>query len=120
MPLLPPAVERWLRQNGAVIGISLFLVAATVAVYVQTVGFGFVSWDDDQYIYENRHVMQGFTADTLAWAFTGVHAANWHPLTTLTHLLDWSLYGNWAGGHHLTNVLLHAASAWCCFWPCGG
>ncbi len=111
LPLLLPAMDEWLRKYGAVLGISLFLVAATAAVYSQTVGFDFVSYDDNQYVYENRHVKEGFNADSLLWAFTGVHAANWYPLTTLTHILDWTLYGKWAGGHHLTNVLLHAASS---------
>ncbi len=110
-PLLPPAVEVWLRKNGAVLGIGLFLVAATLAVYGQTLGFEFVSFDDNQYVTENRHVKEGLTLDGLGWAFTSGHAANWHPLTWLSHMLDWSLYGAWAGGHHLTSVLLHAASA---------
>jgi tetratricopeptide (TPR) repeat protein len=110
-PILPPAVERWLHAQGAALGIALFLVVATLAVYVQTVTFEFVSYDDNTYLYENRHVKQGLTADSLAWAFTGVHSSNWHPLTTLSHILDWDLFGRWAGGHHLTNVLLHAASS---------
>ena len=119
-PLLPPAVEVWLRKNGAVLGIGLFLVAATLAVYGQTLGFEFVSFDDNQYVTENRHVKEGLTLDGLGWAFTSGHAANWHPLTWLSHMLDWSLYGDWAGGHHLTSVLLHAAAPSCCFWPCDG
>ncbi len=120
LPLLPPAVEQWLQKYGAVLGISLFLVAATAAVYAQTVAFDFVRYDDNQYVYGNRNVTQGFTYDSLVWAFTGVNAANWYPLTTLTHILDWTLYGKWAGGHHLTNVLLHAASCVVLFLACGG
>ena len=90
--------------------LRLFLVAAAFAVYAQTLNFDFVSYDNNQYVYANHHVKDGFTADTLRWAFTGVHSSNWHPLTTLTHVLDWTLYGKWPGGHHLTSVLLHAAS----------
>ena len=73
MPLLPPAVEQWLQKYGAVLGISLFLVAATAAVYAQTIFFDFVRYDDNEYVYENRNVTQGFTYDCLVWAFTGVH-----------------------------------------------
>ena len=111
LPLLPPAIEQWLRKQAAAIGIALFLVAATLAVYGQTLGFGFVSYDDNEYVYENYHVRQGFTLSSVEWAFTGVQSVNWHPLTSLSHILDWSLYGSWAGGHHLTNLLLHAAGS---------
>ena len=48
LPLLLPAMDEWLRKYGTVLGISLFLVAATAAVYSQTVGFDFVSYDDNQ------------------------------------------------------------------------
>ena len=53
----------------------------------------------------------GLTAEGIAWAFTTSHASNWHPLTWLSHMLDCQLYGLKPGGHHLTNVLLHAATA---------
>ncbi len=63
------------------------------------------------YVYENPHVTQGLTVESVRWAFTGSHGGNWHPLTSLSHLLDYQLYGQHAGGHHATNVLLHAAAA---------
>jgi tetratricopeptide (TPR) repeat protein len=110
-PLLPPAVEQWLREQGATVGIALFLVVATFAVYGQTFGFDFVSYGDNEYVYENNHVKEGLSLDSFLWAFTGMHASNWHPLTTISHLLDWSLYGGSAGWHHFTNVLLHAAGS---------
>jgi tetratricopeptide (TPR) repeat protein len=110
LSLLPPAVELWLRKYATVAGISAFLVAATAVIYGQTVFFDFVSYDDDVYVYKNTHVTAGFTPDTLLWAFVGGHSGLWHPLTTLTHVLDWTLYGKLAAGHHLTNVLLHGAS----------
>ena len=53
----------------------------------------------------------GLTGEGIAWAITAYHAANWHPLTWLSHMLDCQLYGLKPGGHHLTNVLLHAAAA---------
>ena len=111
LPLLPPAVEQWLKRNGTAIAIGVFLVVATLAIYGQTFWFEFVSFDDNEYVYENYRVRQGFTPATLEWAFTGVHSANWHPLTTLSHVLDWTMFGPWAGGHHFINVLLHAASS---------
>ncbi|MGO9108231.1 MAG: tetratricopeptide repeat protein [Thermoguttaceae bacterium] len=108
---LPPAVERWLRGHGVELGVCLFLVLATLAVFGRTIGHDFVSYDDDNYVYGNRHVRGGLTLEAVKWALTHVHSANWHPLTTLSHMLDCSLYGLWAPGHHLTNLLLHAAGS---------
>ena len=102
---------RWLPGHAAELGICLFLVAATLAVYGRTIGYEFTLCDDDDYVYQNRHVVKGLTLDGIGWALTHIHSANWHPLTTLSHMLDCTLYGLWAGGHHLTNVLLHAASS---------
>jgi tetratricopeptide (TPR) repeat protein len=84
------------------------LVAAVVAVYAQVVGFEFVEWDDPAYVTENPAVRAGLTWPGVVWAFTRAHAANWHPLTWLSHMLDVDLFGTWAGGHHLTSLLLHA------------
>ncbi len=110
-PLLPPGLEQWLRAHAAELGICLFLVLAALAVFGRTAGFEFVAYDDDAYVYANRHVKPGLTLDGIKWAFTHAHSSNWHPLTWLSHMLDCQLYGQWAGGHHLTNVLLHAAAS---------
>ena len=88
-----------------------FLALAVIAVFGQTARHGFVDFDDNAYVYENRHVMEGLTGEGAAWAITAYHAGNWHPLTWLSHMLDCQLYGLKPGGHHLTNVLLHAAAA---------
>ena len=110
-PPPPRPAARWLREHGAVPGICLFLVLATLAAFGRTIGHEFVSFDDNDYVYENRHVRDGLTWEAVTWAFTHVHSANWHPLTTLSHELDCSLYGLWAPGHHLTNLFLHAAAS---------
>ena len=96
-------------RSAAVCG---FLLLATALVFGETARFDFVNFDDDAYVYENPQVAKGTTAEGLTWAFTQVHAGNWHPLTWLSHMLDCRLYGlERPGGHHLTNVLLHAATA---------
>lgn len=88
------------------------LLAAVFLVFGQTLQHGFVNYDDRTYICENRYLAEGSTAHKIAWVFTTDRAANWHPLTWLSHLLDYSIYGlRNPGGHHLTSVLLHAASA---------
>jgi hypothetical protein len=80
-------------------------------VFGQTVHFEFVNYDDQDYVYQNAAVSQGVTLKGVSWAFTHVHGGNWHPLTTLSHMLDCQLYGLNPGGHHRTNLLLHAATA---------
>ncbi len=97
--------------NGAVIGVCVLLVVAVGLVFGQTVRYEFVNLDDDVYVYANPQVAQGLTLPGIAWAFTTSHSAYWHPLTWLSHMLDCQLWGLNAGGHHLTNVVLHAANA---------
>jgi hypothetical protein len=86
------------------------LVVATGLVYAPVRDHAFLQFDDQYYVTENPAVKAGLGADSLAWAFTSFHAENWHPLTWLSHMLDWELYGADPTGHHLTNVALHAAS----------
>ena len=86
------------------------LLAVTWAVFGQTLTHDFVNFDDHVYVYENPLVIKGLSTEGIISAFTHTHARNWHPLTTLSHMLDCQLYGLNAGGHHLTNVILHTIS----------
>jgi protein O-mannosyl-transferase len=86
------------------------LLLAVLTVYARVTTFGFVNYDDPDYTFENVHVNGGLTADGVVWAFTRSYAANWHPLTWISHMLDFEFYGSRAGMHHLTSVLLHAGS----------
>jgi tetratricopeptide (TPR) repeat protein len=102
-------------KKGAAMGltsllVSFGLVAITWLVFGQTLWHDFVSYDDHVYIQDNGIVRNGLSPEGLIWAFTHSHASNWHPLTTLSHMLDCQLYGLNAGGHHLTNVILHTIS----------
>ena len=87
--------------------VYLFLTATTCLVFGQTVAHDFVNFDDHVYIYDNPLVTGGLTTSGIVGAFTHPHARNWHPLTTISHMLDCQLYGLNAGGHHFTNVALH-------------
>jgi protein O-mannosyl-transferase len=91
--------------------VCIFLVLAVAAVFGQTVNHGFINHDDALYVVANLHVTQDPPAQGVLWALTSTKAANWHPLTWFSHILDYRIYGLWAGGHHLTSVLLHAATA---------
>jgi len=90
--------------------ICIFLVVATLAVYWQVLDNDFVKYDDDLYVTENIRVHKGVTFDSLTWAFTSSHAANWHPLTWVSHMIDCQLYGLNPRGHHLTSLLFHVAN----------
>ena len=87
--------------------VCLFLVIAILLVYWQVRNYSFVNYDDRQYVTHNHYVNTGFTLDSIKWAFTAIHASNWHPLTWLSHMLDCQIYEMNAGHHHMTNVLFH-------------
>jgi len=91
--------------------ICLLLATSTLAVYSPATRFAFVSYDDPDYVSENANIARGLNAQSLVWAFQTGHAANWHPVTWLSHALDCSLYGLNPAGHHLTSLLFHAANA---------
>jgi tetratricopeptide (TPR) repeat protein len=88
--------------------IYLALFLATFAVYAQVRSFDFVNYDDPDYTTGNTHVRQGLTARGLEWALTSRDAANWFPVTWVSHMLDSQFFGSDSGWHHLHNVLLHA------------
>jgi Tfp pilus assembly protein PilF len=85
----------------------LVLAAATIMVYGQVRHFEFINFDDTDYVTENINIRAGLTVEGIVWAFTTVHAGNWHPMTWLSHMLDVSLFGMDPGGHHVMNLLFH-------------
>lgn len=87
--------------------VSCSLLLLTMILYLPTVGHEFIQYDDQQYVTENPMVQAGLTWRGLWWAF-GFHAGNWHPLAWLSHMLDCTLFGAWAGGHHLSSAFIHA------------
>ena len=87
--------------------VSLFLIVAAVGAYWEVQNHDFVNYDDNLYVTENHHVQAGLTWEGIIWAFTTTHASNWHPLTWLSHMLDCEIWGLYAGGHHLSNLLFH-------------
>jgi len=93
----------WLLAGG--------LALVVVLLYWRAGGFEFLYCDDDVYVFRNQVVLQGLTLQGFGWAFLDAHAANWHPLTWLSHMLDVQLFGLDAGWHHRVNVGFHAANA---------
>lgn len=100
-----------IKQSGRwLLGISIFLATITWAVFGQTLWHQFVNYDDPLYVFENPHVNAGLSWRGIVWAFTHTHSQNWHPLTTMSHMLDCQLFGLNPGWHHFMNVLLHSAA----------
>ena len=89
------------------IGLCVLLAALTIAVYSPVMGHSFVLLDDREYVTTNTHI-RGLGWDTIQWAFQATEAANWHPLTWLSHALDYKFFALNPAGHHLDSVLIHA------------
>jgi tetratricopeptide (TPR) repeat protein len=98
------------RRVGKTVLALMLLASVVLAMYWQVREHSFVTYDDDVYILDNPRVRDGLTWDGVRWAFTTTHAANWHPLTWLSHMLDCQLFGVEPGSHHLSSVVLHAAN----------
>lgn len=90
--------------------IYIVLAIITFAVYEPILHNSFVSFDDDSYIYDNPHITSGLNINNIVWAFTNIHSNNYHPLTSISHMLDCQLYKLHPGGHHLTNLVFHLAN----------
>ena len=90
---------------------SLLLAVVVLTSYSPVTHNGFLNYDDDTYLTNNRYVRAGLTWTTVKWAFTTYDEANYHPLTWLSHALDCQLFGLSPEGHHEVNALLHAANA---------
>ena len=109
-----PAAAGWplgVTRQWQVILLGLFVFVVVFQVFYPITNGGFINYDDDVYVTDNFHVQGGLALEQVAWAFGNTDAANWHPLTWLSHMLDCQLYGAKPWGHHLTSVLIHALNA---------
>ncbi|HXO94404.1 MAG TPA: hypothetical protein VN825_09725 [Candidatus Acidoferrum sp.] len=97
--------------RAAILGISIFLVGITWLVFGETLRHPSINLDDQEYVFENPEIIAGVTSSSVLWALTHSHGGNWHPLTSISHMLDCQLFGLQAGWHHLTNVVLHTIAA---------
>ncbi len=87
--------------------IIIFLIIVSCAAFGRIARNDFVTLDDAQFIYENHHIQSGINSESINWAFTAVIDGNWHPLTFISHMVAWDLFGASASGHLLFNLLLH-------------
>jgi protein O-mannosyl-transferase len=110
--VVSPVVARSpISRPGRSAALCLVLALATIVFYSPVAHNGFTNFDDDAYIVHNPHVRAGLTWQTVKWAFTSYDAANWHPLTWMSHALDYELFKLNPAGHHYETALLHAANA---------
>lgn len=91
------------------------IALAVLVIYAQTIRFDFINLDDNLYVFNNQTVLSGLNKESIRWAFTQFFAANWHPLTWLSHMLDVQLFGQNPGAHHAVNVILHLANSMLAF-----
>ena len=91
--------------------LAALLFTAALALFGQTSQFGFLNFDDIEYVSNCPEVAAGLSPGGVWWAFTHSHVGQWHPLTTLSFMLDASLWGLGSGGFHLHNALLHGLAA---------
>ncbi len=112
--LLEQAVSGSARRVGGPCGLLVvcgLLLLAVALVFGKTVQYDFVNYDDDVLVRDNPMVARGVTAQGVVWALTANELSMWYPLTWLSYMLDSQMFGTKPWGYHLTNVLLHAATA---------
>lgn len=93
----------------------LLLLLAVGSVFVQLSQYEFISFDDPLYVTENQRVKDGINFQNVVWSLGAIVAANWHPVTLMSHMLDCRLFGVNPGGHHLMNVALHFLNSYFLF-----
>lgn len=93
------------------VAVSAALFFGTLLVFSRAMGNDFVNYDDPVYVTENPPVQAGLTLHGIRWALTTGAAANWHPLTWMSHMIDWSLFEDDPRGHHAVNIILHSINA---------
>ena len=111
MSAAPANISQDPVSTRTLIAIYLALTLLIWIVFGQTLGHPFVQYDDPSYVYENPEITAGLTGHGLVTAFTAPHARNWHPLTTISHMLDCQLFGLNPAGHHFSSVLFHILAA---------
>jgi tetratricopeptide (TPR) repeat protein len=98
----------WLKKPWS---LALLLSVMTFALFSPALRYDFINYDDNLYVFENARVLHGLSWESLVYAWQTIDGASWMPATWLSFMLDTSLYGVRPAGYHLTNIILHAASA---------
>jgi Flp pilus assembly protein TadD len=102
--------ELFFRSTRGLLLLCALLSALVIGTFWPSVHCLFQFYDENDYLVRNVHVNQGFIWEGACWAFTSLGKSNWVPLTWFTHMMDFQIYGFNPWGHHLTNILIHAAN----------
>lgn len=86
--------------------IACLVSLATLLLYLPALQNDFVEWDDAPYVFENPDI-RSFDLTLFKWAISTFYLRTWHPLTWISHALDYAIWGLNPMGHHLTSVILH-------------
>ena len=110
-----PNLEHELSSKPGALRLRRIVLASVLAVmtlllYQPVIHHEFLNYDDNEYVTSNSHVQMGLTLRNVRWAFTSLDVSNWHPLTWISHMADYQLFGPHAGGHHYSNLLLHVVN----------
>jgi len=97
------------RPQNVAYYLAAFVSLVTFLIYLSSLQHEFVNYDDSLYIYENPYI-RSFDVTFIKWAFSTFYAGNWHPLTWISHALDYAIWGLNPLGHHLSNNILHAVN----------
>ncbi|MDH7481118.1 MAG: tetratricopeptide repeat protein [Armatimonadota bacterium] len=89
---------------------GLLLALATFLVFCRVLSHDFINFDDGVYVYSNANIKE-LTFQSIRWAFKTMQASNWHPLTWISHIIDYQLFGLKPAGHHFTSLLLHITNS---------
>lgn len=98
-------------SNNKIRLICWLIALLTFVIFSKAIICGFTNYDDPVYVTENPHVHAGLCVNSIKWAFSSLYAANWHPVTWLSHMLDWQIYGSKPAGHHFTSLLIHIVNS---------
>ena len=95
-----------ISNNKKTVIVAILISLVTVLVYLPAIQNDFVNWDDSEYVYGNPNIQYaGFKS--ILWMTTAFHSANWHPLTWISHSIDYAIWGLNPIGHHMTSVIFH-------------
>ncbi len=89
---------------------AILLALISFALYIQVIHHPFANYDDSDYVQNNRQIQKGINLTMLRWAITSTQHENWHPVTWISHALDWQLFGPSPIGHHVMSLLLHVVT----------
>jgi Flp pilus assembly protein TadD len=105
--MLPTIVDGQLKKQCAISFVIVILIVLAFASYWRVQHYNFLAYDDQLYVTENYQIQSGINWKLVIDSFEDTRTGHWHPLTMLSHALDWQIYGGNAGGHHRTNIIIH-------------